>query len=272
MKKINTIALVAPSGNIRDFEKLNKQIQTLEKYFKVKKYFDEDKNFYYLSDTDENRAKYFTDAFSDDEVDFVISLRGGYGAIRTLDKIDFESIKNSDKYYLSSSDGSILLSALSKKTNIKCFHGLMISNGFCENLSQNIKIIENDIFDINLNKIYSSKKSSKGALWGGNLSSIVCLLGDEKYLPDRDIILFVEDLNEAPYRVDKMLYQIYSKDFLRDKIKGIIFGDFYLSEAQIGHILEDFSKLFDVNCYTTFDITHKINNITIPYMKEISLS
>lgn len=267
MRKIKTIALVAPSGVLRNLDEINQKIAILEKSFKIKKFYDENISNGFLSDTDENRARYFERAFQDSEVDLVLSIRGGYGAIRIVDKIDYSLIK--DKYYAGSSDATILLASLNKKTNVKCFHSLMITNGFVENLDKNIEIIENDIFDLNLSQI--KKGSAKGKLWGGNLSSLVSMFSDEQYLPNEDIILFLEDLAEPAYKIDKMLYEIYRNSQLKEKIKGIIFGDFYLEENEIIPIIKEYSALFNVPSWHSIDITHKPNNVTLPFGKLIEL-
>ena len=162
-----------------------------------------------------------------------------------------------------------LLAALNKKTNVKTFHSLMITNGFVENLAQNIEIIENDIFDLNLEPIVKGNVS--GILWGGNLSSLVSIFSGNQYLPNEDIILFLEDLSEPSYKIDKMLYEIYRNTSLKEKIKGIIFGDFYLEDSEIMPIIEDFSSKFSVPVWITKDITHKENNITLPFGKFINL-
>jgi len=261
--KIRTIGLVAPSGNIRDFKDIENKIKILEKKFKIKKFYNENLSNGYLSDTDENRVKYLESAFLDDETDLVLSVRGGFGAIRIVDKINYDLIKDCTKYYSGSSDATILLMALSKKTNIKCYHSLMMTNGFVENSDKNIQIIENKKFDLNLKTI--KKGNLKGKLWGGNLSSLVSLLTGEKYLADEDIVLFLEDLNEPLYKIDKMMYEIYRCEKLREKIKGIIFGDFYLEDDEIMPLIEYYSNLFNVASAKTLDITHKMNNVTIPY-------
>ncbi len=267
MKKIKTIGLVAPSGNIKNIDEINKKISILENSFKVKKFYNEKAHQNYLSDSDENRIKFFEQAFLDKEVDLIISVRGGYGAIRIVDKINYSLIKN--KIYLGSSDATILLMALNKKTNVKCFHSLMISNGFVENLKENIEIIENNSFKLNLKTLKKGK--AKGILWGGNLSSLVSTFSQESYLPNKDIILFLEDLNEPIYKIDKMLFEIYRFEKLRKKIKGIIFGDFYLEENEIFPLLKNYCELFNVPAFHCQDITHKINNITIPFGKEIEI-
>lgn len=266
MKKIKTIGLIAPSGDIRNLDEINSKIKILEENFKIKKFYNENIKNGYLSDTDENRAKFLMEAFLDEEVDLVLSIRGGFGAIRIIDKIDYEKIKNCEKYYLGSSDATLLLMALSKKTKIKCFHGLMISNGFVENCKKNIEIIENNSLNLNLKVL--KEGFCKGKLWGGNLSSLVSVFSGEQFLPNEDIILFLEDLNEPIYKLDKMLFEIYRNEKLKEKIKGIIFGDFYFEDSEIMPLLKEYSNLFNVPCFYTKDITHKMNNITIPYLKE----
>ncbi len=270
MKKIKTIALIAPSGNIKNFSEINEKINILEKKFKIKKYYSENISNGYLSDTDENRIMFFEKAFSDKEVDLVISIRGGFGAIRIVDKINYNKFKDCNKMYLGSSDATIFLAALNKNTNIKCFHGLMITNGFVENLENNIKIIENNLFKINIKPFYLKDKV-QGLLWGGNLSSIVSLLSDEIYLPNKDIILFLEDINEPLYKIDKMLFEIYRNKQIKEKIKGIIFGDFYF-EKEINDLLKNYSIMFNIPTFLSSDITHKPNNITIPFGINISLN
>lgn len=267
MTEIKTIGLVAPSGVIRDFGELNKKIEILSKNFKIKKFYSENSSNGYLSDTDKARARYFENAFLDPEVDLVLSVRGGYGALRMVDKINWKVIK--DKIYTGSSDATILLCALNKKTNVKCYHSLMMTNGFVENLNKNIEIIQNDIFDIELKAL--NKGSATGALWGGNLSSLVSMLSTNEFLPKEDIILFIEDLNEPCYKVDKMMYELYRSDELKKRIKGIIFGDFYLDEEEITPLLKDFSSLFNVPCWLSKDITHKTRNVTLPFGKVVTI-
>lgn len=269
MKKIKTIGIIAPSGDIRNIDIINQRIKVLKKNFKVKKFYNENASFGYLSDNIENKVKFFESAFQDEETDLVLALRGGFGAIQIVDKINYSKIQKTDKYFCGSSDVSILLASMYKKTSAKVFHSLMLSNGFVENLDENIKIIENNIFDINLEKI--SYSPCKGLLWGGNLSSIVSMFGGEEYIPNEDIILFLEDLSEPLYKIDKMIYQIFRNEKLKNKIRGIIFGDFYIEEEKILPLLKEYSKLFKVPCFKTDLITHKISNKTIPYGKFIEL-
>ena len=97
------------------------------------------------------------------------------------------------------------------------------------------------------------------------------MFSGEQYLPNEDIILFLEDLAEPAYKIDKMLYEIYRNSQLKEKIKGIIFGDFYLEENEIMPIIKEYSALFNVPSWHSLDITHKPNNVTLPFGKLIEL-
>ena len=94
MKKIKTISIIAPSGDIRDIEKINKNISNLEKKFKVKKFYNENTKNGYLSDSIENKILFFESAFQDEETDLILALRGGFGAIQIVDKIDYSKFEN----------------------------------------------------------------------------------------------------------------------------------------------------------------------------------
>jgi len=268
-KKIKTIGLIAPSGNLKNINEINSKIKILESHFKVKKFYDENTSCNYFSDTDENKISYIHKAFLDNEVDLVLALRGGFGSIKIIDKINYNLIKEIDKYFAGSSDVTSLLISLSKKTKINCYFSLMIANGFVENLNKNIEIIENNIFDLNLKSIV--KGNAEGILWGGNLSTLVSLFSGEQYLPNKNIILFLEDLNEPLYKIDKMLYEIYRNKELRKKINGIIFGDFYFDEFEILPLLREYSELFNVPTYFTNQITHKNFNVSLPFGKLIKI-
>ena len=98
------------------------------------------------------------------------------------------------------------------------------------------------------------------------------MFSDEQYLPDENIILFLEDLNEPMYKLDKMFYEIYRNKKIMSKLQGVIFGDFYFEEKEILPLLNEYAQKFDVPCALTFDITHKIDNKTIPYNKYIELN
>ena len=134
-----------------------------------------------------------------------------------------------------------------------------------------------DIEKINNQKTIEPKKKhrvlfegeAQGVLWGGNLATIVSLFGAKNYLPKDDIILFLEDICEPPYKIDRMLVEIYRNSDLKEKIKGVVFGEFLgISKQELKEVentLCDFAQKMSVPCVYGFDITHGKNNIAVPF-------
>ena len=136
---------------------------------------------------------------------------------------------------------------------------------------------------INNLKVIKAKKKHKilfggeahGVLWGGNLATIVSLFGARNYLPESDIILFLEDICEPPYKIDRMLMQIFRNHALREKIKGIVFGEFTgISKEDlkiVEKVLFEYAQKFALPCVYGYDITHNKNNIALPFGADVKL-
>ena len=173
-----------------------------------------------------------------------------------------ENTKDYEKYYYSSSIGS------DEVGTGDYFGPIVVTSTY---------VSKNDIDLINNQKEILPKKKHKifidgeaqGVLWGGNLSTIVSLFGSCNYLPDKEIILFLEDINEPLYKIDKMLIQIFRNLQLKNKIKGIVFGEFLglkkEEEKQLENLLFEYSKMLNIPCVYGYDITHGKNNVTLPF-------
>ncbi len=214
--------------------------------------------------TDESRLKDLHSAFLDNEIGLILCARGGYGALRILDKIDYDLVTKHPKIFAGSSDVTLLLLSFLANCGLKTYHSQMA-----------LKIFENEMFENLINTIEGKVKhleggkallkgSAEGILWGGNLATIVSLFGsdEKKYLPKEDILLFLEDINEPLYKIDRMLTQIFRHSALRSKIKGLIFGDF--GEIDTEELLTEFAQKFNVPSYCGFKISHNADNIAVP--------
>ena len=268
LKYNDTIGIISPSGPVLDKESFFKNIETLkQKGFKVKVFPNALNNEGFLAGSDKERLDDLHAAFLDNEVDAILCSRGGYGAIRLLDFIDYDIIKNNKKLFIGSSDSSAFLAAFYSRAELISLHAPMLLNGFCDL----------DIEKINNQKTIEPKKKhrvlfegeAQGVLWGGNLATIASLFGAKNYLPKDDIILFLEDICEPPYKIDRMLVEIYRNSDLKEKIKGVVFGEFLgISKQELKEVentLCDFSQKIAVPCVYGFDITHGKNNIVIPF-------
>ena len=243
-KKLNkgdTIGIIAPSSPYRPLckESLNYELDNIKKTienfgYKVKM----GSTCYlsykgYLAGTDEDRAKDIETMFEDKNIDAILCLKGGYGTPRILDKINYDIIKNNPKIFIGYSDITALHIAFNQICNLVTFHGIMaatVSNW--DEFTYNSFI---DILDMKENlelknpedeELYTLVKgSANGIIIGGNLSLIASTIGTSYEINVKDKILFIEEIGESIYKIDRMLTQLELSGKFND-CKGIIFGDF----------------------------------------------
>lgn len=244
LKPGDTIRLVAPSSPPKDRASLESAIVALKKLGYQVKYSDAIfGRMGYLAGSDEERASDFQNAFSDESAQAILCVRGGYGATRLLELIDWNSIRD-PKVFMGFSDITALCCALWK---------------FCEMPSFSGPVLTSDLSQLGVNKVSwnhalsllsGEKKNgpligepfnlshpislvggeSYGRLMGGNLSLICSLLGT-RWFPDfSKSILFLEDVGEGPYRIDRYLTQLMNAGVL-ERVSGIVLGDFRYSDA-----------------------------------------
>ena len=190
----------------------------------------------YLAGNDENRAQDINLMFRDPQVDAIICSRGGYGTPRILERLDYETIQKNPKIFVGYSDITSLSLAIWQKTGLITFSGPMVAvemgkgidpfteDNFWEIISQTNPIgkltnPENDPIQI------VKPGKAKGRLLGGCLSLINVVLGTP-FCPDfNGAILFIEDVEEEPYRIDRYLAQLKMAGIL-DVISGLVLGKF----------------------------------------------
>lgn len=184
--------------------------------------------------TDEERAATLHAAFADPDIDAVICARGGYGSYRVLPHLDFGLIAANPKIFVGYSDITALLLAIEKRTGMVCFHGPMLvsfngQGGADENLASLLWALSaaqgqiHDLLDEGAAVLRAG--TAEGCLRGGNLELISRLMGtpDE---PDFDgCLVFIEDIDEELYRLDRALNQLYRAGKLAS-IRGLIAGEF----------------------------------------------
>lgn len=243
----DTIMIVAPSGELIP-RRVKLAVERLEKMgFRVIVPDDVYSVRGYLAGPDERRAAELMRAFTDPEVDAIFPGTGGYGATRMLDLLDYDAIRANPKILIGFSDITGLHMALDTKCNFVTFHspnpqwGL----GSWDNLPEfSAKYFWRSLMaDQNGEEqgfayeppLYSplgiySPGVGEGRLCGGNLSLLASLTGTEYELDTDGKVLFLEDVSEAPYRVDRMLRQLKMTGQL-DELAGVILGQFRKCEA-----------------------------------------
>ncbi len=239
----------------------------------------------HLAGTDAERAGDLNSMFADPEIKAVICIRGGSGAARILPLIDYELIKKNPKPLLGYSDITALHNAIHAQTGLITFHG---PNGTGSWNSFNVKQFEQLFFGKNMVEYKNEQVktddlvirqnrtvtihpgSVKGKILGGNLTVLTALSGTP-YLPNfKDSILFLEDINEDPYKIDRMFSTLKLNGTL-DQIKGFIFGQCSDCNPSGGYgsltlddILDDYILPLGIPAYKGAMIGHIPKQFIIP--------
>lgn len=234
LKKGATIGLCAPAGPSHDLTEIDGFKKFLfYKGFNVKEGKYIRKHLGYFTSTDAQRAEEFMDLIEDSTVDAIFFTRGGWGCARVLDLLDFTTIQNNPKIILGFSDITSMLIAVTHKTGLITFHGPN-GNASWEQPSyqwiEKLLFSENSVlFETKGMQTYTHKTIvsgiAEGELIGGNLSVLCGIIGS-KYVPSwENKILFLEEVAEEPYRVDRMLTQLKLNGVF-DQLSGIVIGQF----------------------------------------------
>ncbi len=243
LSKGQTIAVIAPASNAWENDDVNYALEIVQSLgFKTKpgKYlFHRDG---YLAGTDHHRAEDVQSMFEDDSVDAIMCLRGGYGTLRMLRLLNFERIQRNPKMIVGYSDITALLNAITSKSNLVTFHGPVARQEYSEYTLAEFKRVTMTEGDVSLpigvappfesgegmvertnRLIRIAPGQAEGRLIGGNLSLMTKLVGSP-FEPDyRGKILFLEEVDERPYRIDGMLTHLSIAGRL-NQLAGIAFG------------------------------------------------
>jgi len=276
INKGNTIGIIALSGDCEK-EKVERAKSNLEAMgYKVKLSKNIlDKNRY-LAGSDDDKISELERFFLDDEIKLILCARGGYGAIRLVNKINYDLIKANNKPFCGFSDVSALLLMIYKKTGIITYHSPMACTDFMiNNKSRTIetffKAINNENLCYGGTQVYN-KGVTKGILWGGNLATVVSLCGQD-FIPEKDFIFFAEDLNEPVYKIDKMFQQLLNIPQFIKHCKGVVLGDFLGTDNQewLDEYLKELASQIQIPMTGGFKITHSEEKITLPIGKQAIL-
>lgn len=281
LEKGDVIGIVAPAGQVFEPERFEKGIRILremgfEPLFPRELWPGQG----YLADTDTNRANELMRMAASPEVKAIMAARGGYGCLRTLAHLDFSEFRKNPKSIIGFSDLTILLNQIFVQANLLCFHGPVVTsltdctNAALDRLYYSLTGNFRKAIHASGIEIIRGGAEVKGVLVGGNLSSLMTMIGTP-YDPDwAETILFIEDVNEPLYKVDRMLTQLaLSGKF--EGIRGLIVGDFGMdgdfdairklryTEAVWNRVLElTVNSSFPV--WGNYPIGHFSNNLTLP--------
>ena len=230
LKSGDTISILAPSGVLNNFDnKITKAINIFKSWGLnvVLGNHIYDKNGHFAG-TDKNREKDFQKALDNKNIKAIWCARGGYGAVRIIDKLNFDNYLKNPKWIIGFSDITVIHNKLNF-LNSESIHAMMIT-GF-EDIGQNndsLSKLKNVLFGDSLSYSITSNKNNKtgkseGIIVGGNLTLIQSTIGSKTELKMKDKILFIEEIGEYAYHIDRMLYSLKRAGYF-ENCKGLIVG------------------------------------------------
>lgn len=287
LKKGDTIGIVSPSSAIFETEPYQIAVETFEAMgLKVKLGAFVNNRYGHLAGTDQERAKELNDMFGNPEIQAIIALRGGSGAARILELLDYNAISENPKIFIGYSDITALHTAIYTKTRLVTFHApLAVStwNNFSYNAFRKILfegeavLMRNpedkgDHLTITKHRIRTiNPGEATGVLLGGNLSVLTGIMGSP-YFPAvwKNKILYLEDVGEQVYAVDRMMSQLQLGGVLNE-ISGFIFGKCTDCKPGNGYgsltleeVIDHYIKPLNIPAYSGAMIGHIDDNWTIP--------
>jgi muramoyltetrapeptide carboxypeptidase len=233
----DTVGVIAPASAPANPKNIDLALLAIERLgFKPRPATHLRKRWGYLAGTDRERADDLMEVFSDKSVKCIICLRGGYGSARLLTLLDYERIRDNPKIFVGYSDITSLHCALLTKANLISFHGPMLNSDF---IKENMPPFTKESFLRTLTQTsppgnvcrgYKRKTIrvlspgvASGPLVGGNLSILCASLATPFQPSFQNAILFFEDLDEEPYRFDRMLTQLLNARLL-EQVSGFAIG------------------------------------------------
>ncbi|MEG2337629.1 MAG: LD-carboxypeptidase [Clostridium sp.] len=228
----------------------------------------------YLAGSDDIRSSDINIFFASKSIKAIIALRGGYGSMRLLNTIDYGAIKKNPKIFVGYSDITALHSAINRKLKIITFHGPMVYSDFYRIDKTSERSLLKSIMDPSYCPSYKIEPivegNITGRIFGGNLTMICSIIGSKYEISYRDKILFIEEIGEEPYKIDRMLNQMLLRGVF-DEVKGVILGQFTdCNPANIDRsfsleaVLCDFFKRHNIVSYKGINIGHDKEKITLP--------
>jgi muramoyltetrapeptide carboxypeptidase len=277
----DTIGVIAPAGRLVDQDRFFSGVQVLQEMgYQVRYPRKLWPGIDHLADSDQRRGQECNEMFADQDIKAIVALRGGFGCLRMLNKINLTAVASHPKFLVGFSDVSLLQNYLAIHTGLISLHGpVMISLSTCEDsarhrLAQCLRGHWREPLPLAGVEVLRAADLVAAPLLGGNLASLVSIIGTPFDFSWKGKIIFLEDINEPAYRVDRMLTQLFLAGKFKN-IAGLLLGDFsglhppgdQLQELYLNTICKrvlELCKDEHFPIWANLPIGHRANNQTLP--------
>ncbi len=275
LKKGDTIGIICPSG-FMPAENAATCIQTLQNWgFKIKVGNTLGNQFHYFSGTDKQRIEDLQKMLNDSSIKAILCARGGYGLSRMIDDLDFQKFKKNPKWIIGFSDITVLHAHIFQHYQIATLHAPMAAAFNGEGYKNEfVGSLKNVLLGLESNYTCASNKfntigTAEGDLIGGNLALIAHLIGSHSSYKTRHKILFLEDVGEYIYNIDRMMIQLKRAEFFKH-LKGLIIGGFSdMKDTTIPFgtdvltIIHSHVKDLKIPICFNFPVSHETENVAL---------
>ena len=282
----DTISIIAPSGVLKDYDEyMDKSISLMESWgLNVVLGSNIYDSYGHFSSSDANRQKDFQNAIDDNKIKAIWCARGGYGAMRIIDKINYDNLLKHPKWVIGYSDITAIHNDI-HNLGVESLHGVMSKS--LEDISvddESIKKLKDIIFGngelhyvIESNK-YNITGEASGKLVGGNLTLLQSLLQSKSSIDTTNKIIFIEEVGEYLYHIDRMLHSLKRADYF-SKCSGLIVGDFTdvrKNETKFGknlyEIINEIVKEYNFPVIYGFPAGHGQKNFPLIFGRNIEIN
>lgn len=234
----------------------------------------------------EERAADVMAMFSDTSIDAIVCARGGYGGNRVMPLLDYALIRANPKIFIGYSDTTGSLTSIAQRSGLVTFHGPMLSTFGEHTIDYNLECLQN-ILSGQTNLEIRSPDACKartlrpgkahGPLWGGNLALVSSFLGTNEQIDTSGAILFLEDINEDLYKLDRMLLHLKNSGSL-DRISGLVIGEMLnMTDTKtpfgktVDEIVMDVCGDLGIPIISNFPCGHGDYQVTLPVSYDVEL-
>lgn len=285
LQKGDSIVILAPAGILKPSRKaVVLQAKKMAESWGLKVVLGKNmfNNGHHFAGTDDERCQDFQDALDNKNIKAIWSARGGYGSVRILDKLDFTKFKQSPKWIIGYSDITAFHNHI-HNLKIETIHGMMATSleEKPEEIIETISSFKKALFGEEISyRIPSSKYNRKGVvkgeIIGGNLAILASMLGSESQLNTEGKILFIEEIGEYKYAIDRMLQSLKRANYFT-KVKAVVVGNMSLIKKNSTKWGSSIEQLIldvlpkDIPVLFNFPAGHEADNRALIFGRNIEL-